>query len=860
MGLLIGAVERQWKSGYIPYEIHPSQFPAGSAGRAAVERAIGLWNAQSDLKLRPRNGEKDYVVYQSGNACNSPVGRQGGKQAVSCAIGPSFGFGNLLHETGHAAGLIHEHQRNDRGAFVNVTGTGVNFDIQNELNIGSYDCCSMMHYPPGMNISSLGGACASMGQRQRLSEGDRTAIRTAHPVVDIVILGETTDTRPSLAFLGGRLFAAWRGSGNDNLNLIYSDDGGRTYSGHVIFGETSSHAPSLTTHNGALFLAWKGSGNEDINIASVTLGPVGDFRILGLTGKVILPETTDNSPVIASHNGQLILAWRGSGNDDLNVAVSSDNGASFAGKLTLAESSDDSPAIVSHNGKLILAWRGSGNEELNVATVTQGPGPIFPVTGVTGKVILAEESEYSPALASRQGVLHLAWCGTDESLNIVDSIDDGATFFGKRVSVNTSTDAVALAASPEAQLAIGWKGSGNEQINIARVTTFTVPELCGAAHAGNAYQSTFGVTGNFEFFVTKSNKLAHFVRLNDGPAAPAWILPPLQPATPSGASVAGVAGYQANFLTDGLHGNHEVIARIIRRRGAPIGSSLVHWFFDSRQFQWFGPFQIFADGQAITGVTGTPALLQGDWHGPGAFEMLVPIGNELVHFYRDNADPAFPWRRNGAQPSMSIGATAQIPLAATLIASNFKSDENRHLEAVVWLRPVGTANGGILAHYFFNGRRWEGPFPIMTSAGAPINNVSGNPALIQVSPDTSSAANFGTAGHFHLIVPQGTPTLGHYIRNNDTAGLPWTAFATPPVIGASRARVPSHVALFQSNARSNCVSGDLELFVRTVPIGTPGAPNGDLQRWVFGSQAGAWTGPLPLQLVAGGDIGPVGPF
>jgi hypothetical protein len=861
MGLIASDLQRQWKYGYIPYEIHPGDFPIGSANRAIVERAIAIWNAQSDLKLRPRQGESDYVLYQRGNpGCNSPVGRQGGCQIVSCAVGPSFGFGNVLHETGHAAGLIHEHQRSDRGAFVNVTGTDRNYSIRNETIVGPYDCCSLMHYPPNANISSTAAACASMGQRTRLSEGDRAALRVGHPLVDVTTLGDTTDLRVSLAFHDGRLFVAWRGSGNDNLNLIFSADGGRTFSGKVIFGETSSHAPAITSHNGLLLMAWKGSGNEQINIARVTLGPPDDFRILGLGPVVTLPESTDFSPAITSHQGQLVLAWRGSGNDQLNLAVSSDNGATFGGKATLSESSDDAPAIISHNGKLLLAWRGSGNEQINVATVTQGPPPDNPITGIVDKVVLGDESDFSPALASRLGVLYLAWCGLDENLNILASLDDGATFVDKRVSVHTSTDAPALATGPDGQVMMGWKGSGNEEFNVARVSLFAVPELCGADHAGNYYQSTFGESGNYELFVVKAGKLVHLVRLNDTPAGPTWVEPPLQPAMNAAATARGAAAFQSRFRGDGVHGNHELLSVVTQRSGTLLSSALMHWFFDSRLFQWFGPFQVVADGQPVTGVTGTPAVLQGDWHGPGAFELLVPIGGQLVHFYRDHSSPAYIWHRNGAQPSMSVGSTVHIPLAVTLIASSFTADENRNLEAIVWLRPTGAATGGILAHYFYNGRRWEGPFPLVTSTGTPINNVSGNPALIQVSWSSSGSANYGALGHFHLVVPQGTPTLGHYIRDNDAPGFPWTAFATPPVIGADRSRVPSHVALFQSNFRSNCRDGDLELIVRTVPIGTPDAVDGDLQRWTFDSLNEIWTGPLPLQFADGSNLAPVEPF
>jgi hypothetical protein len=37
----------------------------------------------------------------------------------------------------------------------------------------------------------------------------------------------------------------------------------------VILGDTTDQAPALVSHFGCLFLAWKGSGNENLNVAEV---------------------------------------------------------------------------------------------------------------------------------------------------------------------------------------------------------------------------------------------------------------------------------------------------------------------------------------------------------------------------------------------------------------------------------------------------------------------------------------------------------------------------------------------------------------------------------------------------------------
>ena len=63
-----------------------------------------------------------------------------------------------------------------------------------------------------------------------------------------VVLGDTSSQNPAIASLGGRLFIAWKGSGNDHLNVMFSD--------------TSDSQPSLAVHNAKLLIAWKGSGND----------------------------------------------------------------------------------------------------------------------------------------------------------------------------------------------------------------------------------------------------------------------------------------------------------------------------------------------------------------------------------------------------------------------------------------------------------------------------------------------------------------------------------------------------------------------------------------------------------------------
>ena len=285
-------------------------------------------------------------------------------------------------------------------------------------------------------------------------------------------LSETSSDSPSLASQNGMLFLGWKGSGNDNLNVSLSADNGATFINKLISNESSDLAPSLAAHNGLLMICWKGSGNDNINVAQVPLtdNNAGAYAIHPFANKITLGDTTGAAPAIASHNGILFLAWKGSGNDNLNVMLSLDGGHSFIAKMTSPETSSSGPVLVSHNGKLLIAWKGSGNDNLNVAEISFSLGAAPQINPFINKTILSDTSSATPALASSDGILYLAWRGSgNNDLNVMLSPDDGQTFTGKCIYSEFSDIAPALT-SHQGGLFLAWKGSGNDNLNVAPVS------------------------------------------------------------------------------------------------------------------------------------------------------------------------------------------------------------------------------------------------------------------------------------------------------------------------------------------------------------------------------------------------------
>jgi hypothetical protein len=139
----------------------------------------------------------------------------------------------------------------------------------------------------------------------------------------VVLQDEEVDGAPALASHDGRLFLAWRGN-NDHLNLRMSRDDGATFPDKKTFEDSSDAGPALASHADSLFMAWRGSGNEQLNVAKANLIRGGFLGEGGLVEKVVLEEISELAPTLASYNGMLFLAWKGEGEDLLNLRVSRD--------------------------------------------------------------------------------------------------------------------------------------------------------------------------------------------------------------------------------------------------------------------------------------------------------------------------------------------------------------------------------------------------------------------------------------------------------------------------------------------------------------------------------------------------------
>lgn len=109
----------RWPNGVIPYVIS-NEF--SSTSRNKILAAMGEYHKSTCIRFVPRSNEKDYVYFGSTNTgCWSSVGKVGGKQTINLQDpGCIQSLGTPEHEMMHAAGFLHEQNRQDRDGYVKV--------------------------------------------------------------------------------------------------------------------------------------------------------------------------------------------------------------------------------------------------------------------------------------------------------------------------------------------------------------------------------------------------------------------------------------------------------------------------------------------------------------------------------------------------------------------------------------------------------------------------------------------------------------------------------------------------------------------------------------------------------------------
>ena len=182
---------RIWPNGVVPYRLNDS---LSENTKSRVRDAVAHWNSFRAVTLVERTSSNagaypDFVDFVNDDRCASWIGYQG-TGAQSIYTGDKCSTGTMIHEIGHALGLLHEHTRSDRDQYVQIhwdridPDMHINFEvIDGSILLGEYDYGSIMHYGEyffsnnGLpTIEPLQSTTSTIGQRIETSPGDRAAV------------------------------------------------------------------------------------------------------------------------------------------------------------------------------------------------------------------------------------------------------------------------------------------------------------------------------------------------------------------------------------------------------------------------------------------------------------------------------------------------------------------------------------------------------------------------------------------------------------------------------------------------------------------------------------------------------------
>ncbi len=191
LGLSNTSYGRIWPNGLVPYRLNTS---LPETTKVRVREAVAHWNSFQAITMVERtqanaSAYPDFIDFVDDNRCASWLGYQE-SGAQSIYAGTKCSTGTMIHEIGHALGLLHEHTRSDRDQYVTIhwdridEDMHVNFEVlEGNIQLGEYDYGSIMHYGEYFfsnngqpTIEPIMPTDNPIGQRIETSASDRAAV------------------------------------------------------------------------------------------------------------------------------------------------------------------------------------------------------------------------------------------------------------------------------------------------------------------------------------------------------------------------------------------------------------------------------------------------------------------------------------------------------------------------------------------------------------------------------------------------------------------------------------------------------------------------------------------------------------
>ncbi|CAM1358782.1 M12 family metallopeptidase [Tenacibaculum xiamenense] len=145
----VGLTTNRWPENTVYYKID-EDLPESSR----VTEAIDHWKEKTNLVFKEKQtSTKNYIYFTKGSGCSSALGMRGGMQTIK--LGSSCTTGNVIHEIGHAVGLLHEQSKVDRDDDIAIWKNNIkegyehNFETYDERGYEGED------YTEGVDFGSI---------------------------------------------------------------------------------------------------------------------------------------------------------------------------------------------------------------------------------------------------------------------------------------------------------------------------------------------------------------------------------------------------------------------------------------------------------------------------------------------------------------------------------------------------------------------------------------------------------------------------------------------------------------------------------------------------------------------------------
>lgn len=401
-----------------PNAVVPFRFSAGinTTLRTRIQNAVQHWNSKTNITLRPRRpADRNFVTFRIGGNCSSDVGCRGGEQMITLTAGCSTAA--AIHEIGHAVGLYHEQQREDRDRFVKTYWDNIiernrhNFRMKSKHGdpSGPYDYRSIMHYSsnafainnamPTIRVRNSSRLTSIIGSGAGLSTGDIVAVNALYPRDrwdrPRGIARQLTKRGPALAVYGGRLHMV-RLARHRN-DIWHSSYDGRRWSRDVkIPGCKSQVTPALAVFRGKLHMIHRSERASDLWHTTYDGRRWSKYKkIRGLSSRV--------TPALVVFENRLhVFQLRGF---STTIWQSTFDGRRWSTSRKIAgKSTKTTPSLVVHGRRLHMVHLGRRSNNIWYSSYYGG-------RWTRDKQIPSQTSKAAPSLVSSGGKLHLFHLG-----------------------------------------------------------------------------------------------------------------------------------------------------------------------------------------------------------------------------------------------------------------------------------------------------------------------------------------------------------------------------------------------------------------------------------------------------------------